>query len=186
MLKSYYWEKVISIFKKLQFSNFKIFVSGFLGSSNSRRYHWFFNFLLQQKIIGAKLYVVWYYFYFGGNYDVLKSKSSCFLFNKNIKFNKSKTESKMENPAHIFREVSHTCFSSYKNCELKVRLWWVWARERKKSGFFVTFILSEGFFLTFECCRVLNKLSEYIYTFTYQKTLLHTLLLLVFKIIESL
>ena len=122
MLKSYYWEKVTSIFKKLQFSNFKILVSGFLGSSNSRRYHWFFNFLLQQKIIGAKLYVVWYYFYFGRNYDVFKSKSSYFLFNKNIKFNKSMTESKMENPAHIFREVSHTCFSSYKNCELKVKL----------------------------------------------------------------
>ena len=32
---------------------------------------------------------------------------------------------------------------------------------------------------------VLNTLSEYIYTFTYKKTLLHTLLLLVFKIVES-
>ena len=33
---------------------------------------------------------------------------------------------------------------------------------------------------------ILNKLSEDIYTFTYQKTLLHTLLLLSFKIVESL
>ena len=33
---------------------------------------------------------------------------------------------------------------------------------------------------------VLNKLSEYIYTFSYHITLLHTLLLLVSKIMESL
>ena len=31
----------------------------------------------------------------------------------------------------------------------------------------------------------LNKFSEYIHTFTYQKTLLHTLLLLIFKTVES-
>ena len=31
-----------------------------------------------------------------------------------------------------------------------------------------------------------NKLSEYIYTFTYQKALLHTRLLLVFEVVESL
>ena len=37
-------------------------------------------------------------------------------------------------------------FGSYKNCELKVKLWRVKARERK-SVFFVTFILSEGNFL---------------------------------------
>ena len=35
-------------------------------------------------------------------------------------------------------------------------------------------------------CNALNKLSEYIHTFTYQKTLIHALLLLVFKIFESL
>ena len=32
------------------------------------------------------------------------------------------------------------------NYELKVRLWWVQARERKKSACFVTFLLSEGNF----------------------------------------
>ena len=32
----------------------------------------------------------------------------------------------------------------------------------------------------------MNKLSEYIYSFTYQKALLHTLVLLAFKIFESL
>ena len=32
------------------------------------------------------------------NYDVLKSNSPCILLNKNINFNKNKTELKMENP----------------------------------------------------------------------------------------
>ena len=41
---------------------------------------------------------------FERNYDVLKSKSSCILFNKNINFNKNETESKMENPTHSVRE----------------------------------------------------------------------------------
>ena len=37
-------------------------------------------------------------------------------------------------------------FSSYKNRKLKVKLWWVGARERKKRAFFVRFILSKGIF----------------------------------------
>ena len=40
------------------------------------------------------------------NYDVLKSKSPCVLLNRNIDFNKNKTEAKMENPAHAFGETS--------------------------------------------------------------------------------
>ena len=38
--------------------------------------------------------------------EVLKSKSPCFLLNKNIKFNKNETEAKMENPTHNFRETN--------------------------------------------------------------------------------
>ena len=41
------------------------------------------------------------------------------------------------------------CFSSYKNRKLKVKLWWVEARERKMRAFFALFILPEGIFLTF-------------------------------------
>ena len=37
-------------------------------------------------------------------------------------------------------------FSSYENRELKVKLGWVGARERKKSEFFVTIISSKGNF----------------------------------------
>ena len=47
-----------------------------------------------------------YYFSFEMNYDVLESKSPSILLNKNINFNKNKTESKMENPTHSFREMN--------------------------------------------------------------------------------
>ena len=51
---------------------------------------------------------VWlfYYFYFQRNYDVLRSKSPCFLSNKNTNFNKNETESKIENPTYSFRGVN--------------------------------------------------------------------------------
>ena len=46
-------------------------------------------------------------------------------------------------------------FSSYKNCKLKVKLWSIGAHKRKKSAFFVTFILPKGNFLNiwvlFQC-----------------------------------
>ena len=90
---------------------------------------------------------------------------------------------------HIVLERRTLCFSSYKNRKLKVKLWWVGARKRKKRAFFVPFILSEGNF--FNIC-VLSQCIVYwihfqnIHTFAYQKTLLHTLLLLVFKMLENL
>ena len=89
------------------------------------------------------------------------------------------------------REMNLMCFSSYKSREL-VKVWRVkkkvrvGARERKKSPFLVKFILSEGHFV--KIC-VLSQYIVYwinfhnIHTFTYQKALLHTLLLLVFKMV---
>ena len=47
-------------------------------------------------------------------------------------------------------------FSSNGNRELKVKLWWAEARERKKGEFFVAFISSEGRFFT------ICVLSQYI------------------------
>ena len=64
-----------------------------------------------------------------------------------------------------------------------------WSPRKKKRASFVSFFLSKGNF--FKIC-VLSQCILYwihfqnIHTFTYQKTLLHTLLLLVFKIVESL
>ena len=120
---------------------------------------------------------LFYYFNFERNYDVLKSKSPCILLNKNINVNKNKTESKWKIPRKVLKKRI-LCFSSYKNRKLKVKLWWVGARERKKRAFFVPFILSEGNF--FNIC-VLSQCKVYwihfqnIHTFTYQITLLHTL-----------
>ena len=81
------------------------------------------------------------------------------------------------------------CFSSCKNRKLKVKLWWVDARERKKRACFVPFILPEGYFFNIYVlspCIVYWIHFRNIHTFAYQKTLLHTLLLFVFKIVKSL
>ena len=113
----------------------------FLESSNSRRYWWIFKLLvatqksraLKQKNCVCGFSII---FILKGIITFLKSKSPCYLLNKNIKFNKNETESKMKNPTHSFREMRWTmCCSLYKNCELKVKLWLVVARERKKSAF---------------------------------------------------
>ena len=72
------------------------------------------------------------------------------------------------------------CFSSYKNQQLKVKLWWVEARERKESVFFVTFFCPKEIILTFVIyLNVLNFQNKY--TFKYHKTLLHTLFCLFSK-----
>ena len=135
---------------------------------------------------GAKL-CVWlsYYFNFERSYDVLNSKNPFVLLNKNINFNKKETKSKIR---QAFLERQTLCFSSCKNRNLKMKLWWFRAHERKKRLFFVPFILSERNFLRFcfnKLYSVLNTLSEYTY-FYISKILLHTLLLLVSKIVESL
>ena len=87
----------------------------------------------------------------------------------------------MENTTHNFREMKLVL--QLKNPKLKVKLWWVGASERKMSAFFVTFILSKEFFLTF--VFYLNDFQN-IYTFTYQKELLYTVLLLVLKLPKAL
>ena len=86
---------------------------------------------------------------------------------------------------HTVLETRALCFRSYKNRKLRVKLCWVGTRERKKRTFFVPFISFEGnfaFYLNVYCTEYFQNID----TFTYQKTLLHTLLLLVFKIAESL
>ena len=45
---------------------------------------------------------LFYYFNFERNYGLLKSKSPCFLFNKNINFHKNETKSKIGIPTHTF------------------------------------------------------------------------------------
>ena len=45
---------------------------------------------------------LFYHFNFERKYDILKSKGSGIVFNKNINFNTNETESKMENPHTVF------------------------------------------------------------------------------------
>ena len=117
-------------------------------------------------------------FYWTPTAKCLKSKGPCILLDKNINFYKSETGLKMESP--------HTalCISSYKNHKLKLKLWWVGACERKKRVFFVPFILSKK--NCFNICVLSQCIVYWIYfqnihTFTYQKTLLHTLFSLFLK-----
>ena len=105
-----------------------------------------------------------------------------------MKFNKTRRNQKWKIPQTCLERWT-LCFSSYMYDEFKVKMWWVGAPERKKSGFFVTFILFEEIVLTFV---VFSQYTMHwmnfqnIHNFTYQKTLFHTLLLLVFKFLESL
>ena len=48
------------------------------------------------------------YFIFEKDYNILKSKPSYFLLNKNLKFNKNEVESKMKNPPHPTHTHTHT------------------------------------------------------------------------------
>ena len=117
---------------------------------------------------------LFYCIYFAMNYDILKSKSLCF---KTININKTR-QPKMENPTHSVLERWTLCFSSCKNLKLKVKLWWVSAHERNKSAFFVKTILPEENFFNIcvlSQCIVYWTNFENIYSFTYQKTLLHML-----------
>ena len=113
-----------------------------------------------------------------------------FVEQKYKNFNKNETESKMENPTHSFRETN-LCFSSYKNRKLKVKLWWVGARDRKKKRFLVTFVMSKGIFFNIGVlsqCIVYWINFQNIHTFTYPKILLHTFIhfcCLVFKSLKD-
>ena len=131
----------------------------------------FENFLLELKNqrSGSKTVSLMLFFFWKELWRFTVKEFMLFIEQK-YKLNKNETESKMENPRDTFREMSLVCFSSWKNFELKVKLW--------RAAFFVTFILSGGNFFNI---TVMNMLSEYIY-FYISKTLLYKL----FMIVESL
>ena len=173
----------VTIEKKWRTQNFDFISSKssspgqFLGSSNSSRYYWTF-----------KQNCVWflYYSYFQRNFYILKSESLCSLLNKNMNFNKNETESKLENPTHRSREINLVLQLVLK-LQIKSTTMMSWSSQ--KSTFFATFILSEGNFFNIYVisqCIVYWVYFQNTYPFTYQKPFLHTLLLLVFKIVKSL
>ena len=80
----------------------------FLGSSNPRRYHWTSKLLFatEKSEVWEWNCCLFNYFNFKRNYDILKTKSPCILLNKNMNFNKNGRDSKMENPAHSFKDTN--------------------------------------------------------------------------------
>ena len=127
------------------------------------------------------------YFNFERSYDVLKSKSSYILLNKSINFNKNRTESKMENLTHTFRETN-LVFHLIQESQIKSKTVMSWISRKKKESIFciVYFVRREFFNISFlSQCLVYWIHFQSIHTFTYQKILLHTLLLLASKIVES-
>ena len=91
---------------------------------------------------------LFYYFNFEWNYDVLRLKSPCILWNKNKNLIKMKWYGKWKIP-HTVLERQTLCFSSYKNRKLKVKLWWVVARERKTRAFLYHLFCPKKILLTF-------------------------------------
>ena len=95
-------------------------------------------------------------------------KSSCILLNKNINLIKTKRNRKWK-ILHTVLERQALCFSWCKNWKLKVKLWWVGARERKKEDIFCTAYCPKEIFFThmrfISRYSVLNTLSEYTYFF---------------------
>ena len=105
------------------------------------------------------------------------------LLNKNINFNKNKTESKMQNPTHQFKETN-LVLQLIEESQIKSETVMSWSSWKKKEGIFVPFILSKRKF--FSICVLSQFIVYWIhfqnkYTFTYQKTILHKLFCLFLK-----
>ena len=144
--------------------------SQFLGSFNSRRYHW----ILKLPVTTEKLEIweqncLWLFYYFDTERNC--PRVHAFFWRKIKTLIKTKRNWIWKIP-HTILERQTLCFSSYKNRELKIKLQWIGARGRKMKTFFVPFIFSEGNFLIFVF------LSQRI---VYQKTLLYTLFCLFLK-----
>ena len=119
------------------------------------------------------------------------SQSQCILLNKNINFNKNETESKTENLTYSFRETNFV-LQLIQESQIKSKSMMIWASRKKKARIFCTVYFFRRFFTVYVFNIVLHQRIVYwihfqnIHTFTYEKTLFHTLLLLVFRIVESL
>ena len=92
---------------------------------------------------------------------------------------KAKQNRKWKTP-HTFLEGQTLCFSSYKNHQFKVKLYWVEARQIQKRAFFYCCIFSEENF--FNICfgsmySVLNTLSKYTYFYLSENIISYSFLL---------
>ena len=88
------------------------------------------------------------YFHFEKNYEALKSKSPCILFNKKTNDNKIETESKLKISQTVL-EKRTLCFSSYKNHKLKMNCDELVKEKRGHIFCSVCFVLPKETFLTY-------------------------------------
>ena len=123
---------------KLLFAKLKKFVSrSVFGGSNSSRYHWILNFLLQLKnqqsgnkpVCGFSIT-----FIMKRVMTFQSQRVSAFWWKKIYTLIKTKRNRKWK-ISHKVLERWNLGFSLYKNCRLKVKLWWVWSSRKKKSAF---------------------------------------------------
>ena len=153
---------------KLQFFNFKLVSRSVFRELQLVQISLNFTNLvatLKSEVWAQNCEWFFYYFYFWKELWRFKSgRVHEFSWTKIQALIKTRRNRKWKIP-HTASERWTLRFISHKNCELKVKRWWVGARERKKGAFFVKFIFSEGFFFI-SMHSVLNKLSEYVYTFT--------------------
>ena len=141
LLRSYFWGE------KLTFS--KLFL-GFWGSPTDESIIKFWNFLLQliKQKYGNKTMSDFSIisFFKGINYNFLKSERTCILLNKNINFNKSETDSKMENPTHTFRETK-LALQVISQLRIKSNTVMSWSSQKKKEDIFCTvYFVRRNFF----------------------------------------
>ena len=124
----------------------KTLKSQFLESRNSHRYHWIFKLFLQVKNqrCGSKTVCLFYYFNFDRN-AVFKSKSPCFLWNKNINFNKNESGLKIENPTHNFREMKLK-LQLIQESRLKSKTVMRCSSRKKKCIFLNVYFVQKNFF----------------------------------------
>ena len=137
--------------------------------------------MLQLKSQGSESKNVWllYYHNFERNYDVLKLKSPCIFLNKSINFDKNGKESKIENPTQGFRDIN-LVLQLIQESQIKSKTVMSWSWRKKKRTFFVLFFVWRNVLSQFVVYWIHFQIIN---TFTYQKTLLHALLLFVLKIV---
>ena len=130
-LRFYNSKKLVpwSIFGELQFT--KILMSFKTSCSN-----------LKIKGLGAKQCEAFLLVCLWKELWRFKVKESVHFVEK--KYTLTKTKRNRPEIPHTVLERQNWCFSSYKNHKLRLKLWWVGVRERKKRAFVVPFILSKG------------------------------------------
>ena len=127
---------------------------------------------LKLRGLETKLCITFPLFLFWKEFRRIKVKESMHFAEQ--KYKKKKKQNRIENGKfHTQLERRSLGFSSYKNHKLRIKLWWVGARERNKRLFFVPFLLPEGNFFkicVLSQCTVYWKHFQNINPFTCQKT----------------